>query len=214
MRVAIIGAGAQAKEALEIFRFDPEIEIAGLVDLSDKGSSRPETMLGQPVLGGLGELGELPRHDVEAAIVCCASNRQKAELHDELAGLGLKQVNAIHPRAIIAATAEIEQDGGIILNAGVIVQPYARIARGVVIHVNTSVDHDSVIEEFVNIAPTVCVGAWCTVKREAFIYIGASIVSSFEVGRRAVVGAGAVVLDHVPDDATVAGVPARILSTG
>jgi acetyltransferase-like isoleucine patch superfamily enzyme len=49
------------------------------------------------------------------------------------------------------------------------------------------------------------------VKRGASIGSGAVILCGVTIGERAMIGAGAVVTKDVPDDATVAGVPARLL---
>jgi acetyltransferase EpsM len=45
----------------------------------------------------------------------------------------------------------------------------------------------------------------------AFVGIGAQVIQCLAVGEGAVVGAGAVVLQDVPDGATVVGVPARVV---
>jgi acetyltransferase-like isoleucine patch superfamily enzyme len=50
-----------------------------------------------------------------------------------------------------------------------------------------------------------------TVKRGASIGTGATILGGITIGERATVGAGAVVTRDVPDGATVAGNPARII---
>lgn len=52
------------------------------------------------------------------------------------------------------------------------------------------------------------------VKRRASIGSNATILCGVTIGERAIVGAGAVVTHDVPDDAIVAGVPARILRYG
>ena len=51
------------------------------------------------------------------------------------------------------------------------------------------------------------------VKQGASIGSGATILCGVTIGKRAIIGAGSVVTKDVPDDAVVAGNPARILRT-
>ena len=46
---------------------------------------------------------------------------------------------------------------------------------------------------------------------DVFIGTGAKVLGDVRIGNRAVIGANAVVLQSVPDDAVVAGVPAKII---
>lgn len=52
-----------------------------------------------------------------------------------------------------------------------------------------------------------------TIGNNVVIFAGAKIVGNVIVGDNAVIGANAVVVNDVPDNAVVAGVPAKILST-
>ena len=52
-----------------------------------------------------------------------------------------------------------------------------------------------------------------TVRENAWICVGAILCPGVTVGRNAVVAAGAVVTEDVPDDTVVAGVPARVVKT-
>jgi serine O-acetyltransferase len=52
---------------------------------------------------------------------------------------------------------------------------------------------------------------WPVIDDEAFIGVGARVLGGITVGRRATIGANAVVVADVPDGATAVGIPARIL---
>jgi acetyltransferase-like isoleucine patch superfamily enzyme len=79
------------------------------------------------------------------------------------------------------------------------------------LHANAVVEHDNIIEDYVNLAPGVNLAGWVTVKQGATVYTGAVAIPKVTIGRGAVVGAGAVVLRDVPDGAMVVGVPARVI---
>lgn len=49
---------------------------------------------------------------------------------------------------------------------------------------------------------------------DVFVGAGAKILGGVKIGNRAKVGANAVVLDDVPDGATVVGIPARVVGRG
>jgi len=49
-----------------------------------------------------------------------------------------------------------------------------------------------------------------TVRKGAFISANAQILGPIEIGERAKIGAGAVVLNNIPADATAVGIPAKV----
>lgn len=53
--------------------------------------------------------------------------------------------------------------------------------------------------------------AFPRIEDQVFVGAGARVLGGIRVGQRAVIGANAVVLSDVPDDATVVGIPARIV---
>ena len=202
--VIIIGTGAQAKYALEIFHLQGR-PVAGLVSLPE---DNPSAVLDNvPLLGSYAELDDIVKHFSQTRLlVCCRSNRKKAEIVHALQKNNPCYTKAVHPQAVLASTAIVGE--GVIINAGAIIQPYARIGHHVMVHAGVVVEHDCHIEDFVNLAPRVALAGHVKVRRFAVIYTGACVIPARTIGIDAVVGAGSVVLDDVPDGVTVVGCPA------
>jgi len=72
-------------------------------------------------------------------------------------------------------------------------------------------EHDNILEDFVNLAPSVTLAGRVHVKKGAYIHTGASVIPNKTIGAHAIVGAGATVIEDVPDDVTVVGTPAKIV---
>ncbi len=80
---------------------------------------------------------------------------------------------------------------------------------GVVIHQDAVVGGDCMIMQQVTLGQTATDGA-PTVERGTYIGAGAKVLGRIRIGQNARIGANAVVLQDVPDNATAVGVPARI----
>ena len=102
------------------------------------------------------------------------------------------------------------------------VHPAAQIGSGILIDHGTSVviGETSVVEDHVSILHEVTLGGTGKdsgdrhpkIRRGVLLGAGSKILGNIEVGRGAKVGAGSVVLTHVPPHTTVAGIPARVVA--
>jgi acetyltransferase EpsM len=205
--VVIVGTGAQAKYALEIFHLR-QIPVRGLIALP--GEEGRAGFDGAEIIGTLDRFPECYReHGKPAVLLAMSNNSRKQEVCGVLAALAPAYARAIHPAAVIARTAEVGH--GVIINAGAVVQPFARIGNHVMLHAGAIVEHDCVVSDFANIAPHATLTGHVKVGRCSTVYAGAVIIPGVQVGDACVVGAGAVVLQDVDHGTTVAGVPARRL---
>ena len=101
------------------------------------------------------------------------------------------------------------------------IHPAAQIGQGVMFDHATGivVGETTVIEDNVSILQSVTLGGTGNesgdrhpkIRRGVMVGSGAKILGNIEVGRGSKVGAGSVVLDHVPPHVTVVGVPAKIV---
>lgn len=208
-RVIIFGLGAQTKYVLETFAVSGQYRAASIVVFNP-----PDLMInhlcGVPItIWDEARLRTWQKSGIHQAIVVHSNNQSKAELMVRVKNLGFELVNAIHPRACIANTAQWGQN--VIVNAQAVIQPFARLGNGVMVHAGVIVEHDNIIADFVNLAPGATLAGWVRVQEGAYIYTNATVIPQRIIGRHAIVGAGAVVLEDVPDYAVVVGNPARII---
>ena len=104
---------------------------------------------------------------------------------------------------------------------GVDVHPAARIGKGIMFDHATGVvvGETAVIEDNVSLLQGVTLGGTGKdggdrhpkIRQGVMIGAGAKVLGNIEIGMGAKVGAGSVVLDHVPAHTTVAGVPAKVV---
>ncbi|MBT4511070.1 MAG: sugar acetyltransferase, partial [Chloroflexi bacterium] len=74
-----------------------------------------------------------------------------------------------------------------------------------------SVDHDCTLGRHVHLSPGTTLSGEVFVDDCAHIGTGASVIQQVKIGSGSTVAAGATVISDVPDGATVAGVPARVI---
>ena len=104
---------------------------------------------------------------------------------------------------------------------GVDIHPAARIGSGIMLDHATGivVGETAVIEDDVSILHSVTLGGSGKVsgdrhpkiRKGVLLAAGSKIIGNIEVGQNAKVGAGSVVLQDVPANVTVAGVPAKVV---
>jgi serine O-acetyltransferase len=81
----------------------------------------------------------------------------------------------------------------------------------VVIHERARIGRKVMISPCVTIGGRSGIPGVPVIEDGVFIGAGARILGDIRIGRRAIIGANAVVLKSVPDDAVVAGIPARVI---
>ncbi|RMH10306.1 MAG: acetyltransferase [Armatimonadetes bacterium] len=147
-------------------------------------------------------------------VVAVGSPRTRAALVEKATERRLSFVNLIHPRTQMSEF--IEMGIGIVITAGNILTVNITLANHVQIHVDCTIGHDVVLEDYVTLAPGVHVSGWVHIHRYAYLGTGAVVLNGtqdapIEIGEGAVIGAGAVVTKSIPPGVTAVGVPARPL---
>ncbi len=104
----------------------------------------------------------------------------------------------IHPGAIIGKGFFIDHGSGVIIGETTIIGDNVTLYQGVTL--------GGTGKETGKRHPTLC--------DNVMVSAGAKILGSFTIGENSKIGAGSVVLEEVPPDCTVVGVPGRIVKRG
>jgi sugar O-acyltransferase (sialic acid O-acetyltransferase NeuD family) len=133
--------------------------------------------------------------------------RIRIALHERLVAHGLRPVTVAHPSAIIAANALI--GAGTQILPGAVICAEARIGRQCIVNTRASIDHETMLEDGVEIGPGATLCGLVHAGTNAWVCAGATVLPRIRIGADAVVGAGALVHRDVPAASCVIGVPAR-----
>jgi sugar O-acyltransferase (sialic acid O-acetyltransferase NeuD family) len=158
-----------------------------------------------------GPIEKINQLSIDGAIVAIGNNRSRRHVFGHLIDLNMPLINAIHPSAIIAQHSYWGQ--GIVVCANAVVNIDNHIGDNTILNTACTIDHDCVLEAHVHIAPGVHVAGAVRIGEGTLVGIGSSIIPQRTIGQWVTVGAGSVVIENVPDQVTVAGVPARILDS-
>jgi sugar O-acyltransferase (sialic acid O-acetyltransferase NeuD family) len=115
----------------------------------------------------------------------------------------------IHPTATISSWTKIGD--GVVIMPNVVVGPNCAIGKFCILNTLSSIDHDSIIDDFVSIAPGVICGGKVNIGRGSFIGLNASIRHGISIGPNTVVGASSYVNVNIPHNKLAYGVPAKVI---
>jgi UDP-perosamine 4-acetyltransferase len=209
MDVLIVGAGGHGKVVLDILREMGKHTPVGFIDAD---TTLAGTQVGGlPVFGPANQLPKLRAKKIGGAIIAIGDNRARQTYAAMLSEQGFELINAIHPAASVARSAIIGRN--VVIAANAVICAEAKIADSTIINTAAVVDHESEVGPAAHICPTAALAGRVRIGEGAFIGIGAKVISCVTIGQHAIVGAGAAVISDVPAEATVVGVPARIIKS-
>lgn len=146
----------------------------------------------------------------DAVIIAIGDSKVRWDRQNKLQKAGAKIATLIHPFSSISQHAIL--GAGTVVMPGVIINSSAIVGDACIINTGSTIDHDCKIGDGSHICPGVHLAGSIIVGRFTFIGIGTSISPQVHIGSNVIIGAGSVVIDHVPDDVKVVGNPARKIS--
>ncbi|MBN1999847.1 acetyltransferase [candidate division KSB1 bacterium] len=208
MKILIIGAGGHGQVVADILlqmsENEPELNPLGYID--DDPAIQNLQYLGLKVLGKITDLKHIEHN---AVIIGIGENEIRRQTAQQLGQSGERFFTAVHPAAVIAHGVKIGP--GSVICAGAVINTGSNIGTHVILNTCCSVDHHNEIESFVHVAPGAHLGGNVLVGEGALVGLGSAVLPQKSIGRWAIIGAGAVVIDNVKASARAVGNPARIL---
>lgn len=204
--VLIFGAGSLGKMALDIFESN-EVLVYGFLD--DNEALHGQEVGEIVVLGATDDDGylKLIGQKTEAFVAIENTTERKVVVEMLHNRRKIQPVNALHPKSVISESAELGH--GNLVGAGAIINPYTKVGNFTIIHSGAIIDTEATIADYVQIGAGAIINAGVTIGEGTFIGSGAIIVSGVKVGKNARIGAGSVVVQHVANEETVFGNPAK-----
>jgi sugar O-acyltransferase (sialic acid O-acetyltransferase NeuD family) len=202
--LVVLGTSGHARSCLDVIATS-DWKVRGCV------GSPPAGDLQANYLGDDGVLRELIASGVGHAVVAVGDNQARRRLIGEVSDLGFQLPSVVSRFAVVSPTASLG-DGCVVMH-GVVIGPYATLGTGVIVNTGATVDHDCRVEDYTHVAPGTHLAGTVSIRSGALVGVGASVAPGVVIGAWAVVGAGAAVIGDVQAGQTVAGVPARELSS-
>lgn len=204
--IIVIGGGGHAKVLISVLRKLPAFKIIGYLD--PKNTSE---ILGVACLGDDRMWNEIKSRHPN----CCAAlgvgaatiDGRRRQLIENLEKHGFDLPSIVSPQAVV--NEDVILGGAAMVFDGAVIQPGARIGRGVIINTRASVDHDCDIRDYVHLAPGAVLGGGVVVGENSFIGLGANVAPYRKIGERCLIGAGATVIGDCIAPGTYVGTPAR-----
>jgi len=210
-RLIIVGAGGFGQEVIWAAKnfnaVHPTYDILGYCE--DNPTKKGAKIYGYPVLG---TIEDVDNAFTEKPCFVCAigNNMNRSRVVSRILALGWKPVTVIDPTVVVAEGVTVGD--GTYVGAGSIIAPDAHIGHHVIINLNCTIGHNSILRDFVQVSPGGRISGGTVLKEGATLGSNAVVAPNITVGRYATLGACSFALTQVPDGATVIGIPARLMA--
>jgi sugar O-acyltransferase (sialic acid O-acetyltransferase NeuD family) len=204
-RILLFGGGNQVHYTIDIIEKENKYEVVGIIDSVHEIKTE---RYGYKVLGRQGDLKSIvEEYKIDAGLITIGDNWSRFKVYNTIVEQmpSFEFVNAIHPSVVIGKNVEL--GFGVVMMAGVIVNPLAKIGNFTFFATGCQVEHDCIIEEYASVSAGSVMGGYVTIGKFSAITLGVTILDRLKIGKNSVIGSGSLVLKDIPDNVLAYGNP-------
>lgn len=201
-KLILIGNGGHSKVIQDIVNICSEYTLYAILDEKYKDEYVHRNIVHS-------NFSFLDKIEADEYLYCIAigNSRTRKQIFTKLTIPIENYVTLIHPSAVISESVNV--DYGTVIMPNVVINANTSIGNHCIINTGSIVEHDNVILDYVHVSPNATLTGDVTVGKGTQIGASATIIPGKKIGDWCTVGAGSVVLDDIPDNRTVVGIPAK-----
>src|SRR2546425_7587732 len=178
MRSAVYGSGGHGKVVADILTAASEHEVVAFLDDDlSKDGVRVGGLAVHAIRSNIREKAKQLK--IGAIALGSGHNKARSAVVERCHAAGLAIVQAVHPRATVARSAQIGT--GVAIMAGSGVNPFARADDGACINTSPTVDHDFVIHRYVYIFSGPHIAGNGEISEFSSIWMGGSVLPNISI---------------------------------
>ncbi|MDO4540022.1 MAG: acetyltransferase [Syntrophomonadaceae bacterium] len=204
--LVVVGAGGLGREVVWLIREINAVKKTwSFIGLADDGM-QGKTVEGYPIVGTVSDIINQPARP--HFVVAIADSQIRRQITQELLVQHFPLATLVHPQ-VNQSNNQIGE--GSIVCAGTILTTNVNLGRSCIVNPGCFIGHDAVIQDYVSLMPGAHIAGETTVGTGCFLGIGSTVKNRVKLGDNGTYGAGAVVINHMPDDIVAVGVPAKVI---
>jgi sugar O-acyltransferase (sialic acid O-acetyltransferase NeuD family) len=208
-RLVIVGGGGFGRELLcwaaDCHSAGRLPAVAGILDDSEDPLAGYDYSVSR-----LGGIEDYRPGDGDLFVMAIGDPAAKRRASEKLRGRGGRFANLIHPSAVVAHSARLDE--GVVVCPQALISADAAVGQLVIINALSSVGHDARVGEYSTLSAHVDLTGFVSLGAGVLVGSGAKVLPKVKVGDGATIGAGATVYRNVPPGATAYAAPAKVMA--